>query len=292
MNQIKIGTCIPGKNLLKWLPEFIKYDFETYAITFHMSFGEIDIKKLAPKTMSILKDSNASISALCLYCNPLQNQEHFDSLVKCIETAKDFECNSVSTFAGALEGESVESAIPRFKAVFSELTKIAADNNVTINIENCPMHGTMEKATSNIGFNPIAWEMMFNAVPNDNWGLEWEPAHQMSQLIDPMAQLKKWVPYITHIHGKDASIDHESIKEVGIFNSKKFVYHRTPGFGSCNWSDIISILRINGYENSIDIEGYHDPIYKDEWEFTSQLHALKYLKQCRGGDFIKNPWDK
>lgn len=291
MKQIKIGTCIPGKKLLKWLSEFINYDFETYSINFHMSFGDVDIKKLAPKAMEILKESDAKFSAIGFYCNPLQNKEHYNGLVKCIETAKDYGCNMVSTFAGAIEGESVNSAIPQFKKVFGELAKIAADNDVTINIENCPMDGTMDKATCNIGFNPIAWEMMFDALPNDNWGLEWEPAHQMSQLIDPMAQLKKWAPYITHIHGKDANIDYDSIKENGIKSDKKFVHDRTPGFGDCNWTDIISILRMNGYENSIDIEGYHDSLYREDWEFTGQLHALKYLKQCRGGDFIKNPWE-
>jgi len=292
MNQIKIGTCIPGKKLLEYLPEFIKYDFETYSINFHMEFGGVDIQEVAPKAMEIIKGGDASFSSLGLYCNPLQYEEHFDNLVLCIKTAKDFGCNMVSTFAGALEGQSVETAIPKFKEVFGKLTKIAADNGVTINIENCPMGGSMEKATCNIGFNPKAWEMMFDAVSNDNWGLEWEPTHQMVQLIDPIAQLKKWMPYINHIHGKDATIDHDAIKRYGILSEKTFVYQRTPGFGDCNWTDIISILRMNGYENSIDIEGYHDHIYKGDWEFTGQLHALKYLKQCRGGEYIKNPWDK
>ena len=289
MDQIKIGTCIPGGNLLKWLPGFLNYGFETYSINFHMQFGDADITELAPYAMDIISQSPAEFSSLGLYCNPLQNKEHFDNLVLCIKTAKDFGCSMVSTFAGALKGEPVVAAIPKFKEVFGELVKIASDNGVTLNIENCPMGGTMEKATCNIGFNPAAWEMMFDAVP-EGWGLEWEPTHQMTQLIDPMAQLKKWVPYITHIHGKDATVDYDAIKQYGILSDKPLVLHRTPGFGDCNWTDIISILRQNGYDNSIDIEGYHDPIYKADWEFTAQLHALEYLKKCRGGDFVANPW--
>jgi MoaA/NifB/PqqE/SkfB family radical SAM enzyme len=39
-----------------------------------------------------------------------------------------------------------------------------------------------------------------------------------------------------------------------------------------------------GYEGSIDIEGYHDPVHGAEWELSSQVRALKYLKECRGGD--------
>jgi sugar phosphate isomerase/epimerase len=241
--------------------------------------------------MDIISRGDAEFSTIGLYCNPLQIREHFDNLVLCIKTAKDFGCSMVSTFAGALEGEPVEAALPKFKEVFGELVKIAGDHGVTINIENCPMGGTMERATCNIGFNPVAWEMMFDAVP-EGWGLEWEPTHQMTQLIDPMAQLKKWVSRITHIHGKVATMDYDTIKECGIYSGKPFVYHRTPGFGDCNWTDIISILRYNGYESSIDIEGYHDPIYTGDWEFTGQLHALEYLKKCRGGEFVPNPWNK
>ena len=57
------------------------------------------------------------------------------------------------------------------------------------------------------------------------------------------------------------------------------------GFGDTNWRDIISILRSNGYEDDICIEGYHDPVYRGELEMTGQLHALNYLKWCRGGEF-------
>ena len=54
------------------------------------------------------------------------------------------------------------------------------------------MDGTWEHATCNIGFTPKAWEVMFEEVKNDNFGLEWEPTHQMVQLIDPVTELRKW----------------------------------------------------------------------------------------------------
>lgn len=70
------------------------------------------------------------------------------------------------------------------------------------------------------------------------------------------------------------------------------VWYRMPGFGDTNWRDIISILRSNGYEDDICIEGYHDPVYSGELEMTGQLHALNYLKWCRGGEFTPTPWAK
>jgi sugar phosphate isomerase/epimerase len=68
-----------------------------------------------------------------------------------------------------------------------------------------------------------------------------------------------------------------------------FAFHRTPGFGDSDWSSIISELRLAGFNGSIDIEGWHDPVYKDKLEMTGQVHALNYLKQCRGGSFAENP---
>ena len=42
----------------------------------------------------------------------------------------------------------------------------------------------------------------------------------------------------------------------------------------------------NNYPVTIDIEGWHDPVYRDELELTGQVHGLQYLKACRGGDLI------
>ena len=132
---------------------------------------------------------------------------------------------------------------------------------------------------------------MFDAVPSDALGLEWEPAHQLIQLIDPIPQLRVWATKIVHLHGKDTSVDWDAVRRRGIYAAKDFAPERTPGFGDTNWRDVFSILHENGYEGDVCIEGYHDPVYSGQWEMTSQLHALKYLKFCRGGDFVPNPWD-
>jgi len=68
-----------------------------------------------------------------------------------------------------------------------------------------------------------------------------------------------------------------------------FAFHRTPGFGDTNWTDVISALRAGGYTGPIDIEGWHDPVYRGELEMTGQVHALHYLRRCRGGDDVPNP---
>lgn len=290
MEQIKIGTCIPGDKVESWLPHFVKAGFETVSINFHMTLNGTDLVELSKKVKEIIGDSGVEVTTLGLYCNPIQRTADQEALEYCLECAPLFGAGIVSTFAGAYEGRPVEEAMPRFGEVFRDLAQKAADRNLKLAIENCTMGGTWEQATCNIGFNPKAWEMMFREVPAENIGLEWEPTHQMVQLIDPVPQLREWVHRIVHMHGKDATIDWDGVRRRGILGASEFVYHRTPGFGDTNWRDIFTILHQNGYKGDICIEGYHDPVYRDDWEMTGQLHALKYLKWCRGGEFTPNPW--
>ena len=51
---------------------------------------------------------------------------------------------------------------------------------------------------------------------------------------------------------------------------------------------MIGELRLGSYQGSIDIEGWHDPVHRDELEMTGQVRALNYLKECRGGAFVAN----
>ena len=111
----------------------------------------------------------------------------------------------------------------------------------------------------------------------------------MVSLIDPLPQLREWIHTVIHVHGKDATILWDVVRKHGVHGPHPFAFHRTPGFGDTNWTDVISELRRGGYTGSIDIEGWHDPVYKDALEMTGQVHALNYLKRCRGGDFVPNP---
>jgi sugar phosphate isomerase/epimerase len=160
---------------------------------------------------------------------------------------------------------------------------------VRIAFENCDMGGTWEYGDWNIAHSPKAWEMMFAELPDANLGLEWEPCHQMVSLIDPLPQLRQWVHKVFHVHGKDATVMWDVVKTRGIRGGTPYVYHRTPGFGDTNWSDVMTILRMAKYQGTIDIEGWHDPVYQGELEMTGQVHGLNYLKRCRGGTFVPNP---
>ena len=53
------------------------------------------------------------------------------------------------------------------------------------------MYGYWNSGDWNIAHNPTTWELMVDALPMDNLGLEWEPCDQMVSLIDPIPQLRK-----------------------------------------------------------------------------------------------------
>lgn len=252
------------------------------------------MRELARQVREILEPHDVVISSLSIFGNALTgegtNSDTYASWERLIDVAEEFGTDLVTGFTGRLPGV-IEDSIPRYREVFGELSKRATHKGVRLAFENCDMGGTWYQGDWNIAHNPAAWEMMFNALPADNIGLQWEPCHQMVSLIDPIPQLRKWLSTgkIFNVHGKDATIAWDIVRECGIHGPKQFVWHRTPGFGDTNWTDVISILRQHGYGGSIDIEGFHDPVYRDELEMTGQVHALKYLKQCRGGDFVPNP---
>jgi len=292
MHEIKIGTLVSPENIKKTLPKLIPYGFETFSIMFWETIGNWDLEQLAKDTHAILDGTGCTVSSIGVYGNPLLDNERGTdcrrSWEALINAAHLFKTDIVSGFTGRIIDKPVEESIPKFKEVFTPLTELARDKGIKIAFENCDMGGDWYHGDWNIAFSPKAWEMMFQAVPHDNIGLQWEPCHQMVQLVDPIPQLRKWVHKIFHVHGKDATIAWDVIREKGIRSGERYVWHRTPGFGDSNWTDIISILRMAGYKGSIDIEGWHDPVYKGELEYVGQVHALNYLKNCRGGNWVPN----
>ena len=77
---------------------------------------------------------------------------------------------------------------------------------------------------------------------------------------------------------------------LAITGTSPFCWNRTPGFGDTDWVDIFTILMQHGFVGSCDIEGYHDPVFFDDLEWSAQLTSLDYLKRCRGGvEFFDGP---
>jgi len=293
-HSIRIGTMAgKGANTAAYVKALIPLGFESFQLNFWQGLGEVNLQKLADEVRPILEGSNTIVSSLAVFGNPLGEEEK-DIAVRegfkaAIDAAADFGCDMVCGFSGRVRNAPVPESIAKLKEVWGPLVDRAGERNVRIAFENCPMGGTWQAGDWNIAFNPDAWELIFEALPAENLGLEWEPCHQLTQLIDPIPQLREWVSKVFHVHGKDASVYHDIVSRRGIVGPEAFAHHRHPGFGDTNWTDVISILRASGFVGSIDIEGWHDPVYRDDLELTGQCHALRYLQCCRGGDFVPNP---
>ena len=296
LRNIRIGTMIKanGPDPAGYVRQIIGHGFESIQPFFWQTLGGKDVPRLAGELREAIGGADVTIEALGMFGNPLEDRELDIETLRgweiLIDNAHLFGAKIVAGFTGRLRGKPLPESLPRYKQVWGELARRAADKGVKIAFENCAMDGNWASGDWNIAHNPDAWEMMFNELSADNIGLEWEPCHQLVYLIEPLPQIRKWASKIFHVHGKDATVRRDVIREHGIFGKIPFVFMRSPSFGDSNWTDIISELRLAGYKGSIDIEGWHDPVYRGELEMSGQVHALNHLKNCRGGAvFISNP---
>ena len=293
-NDIRIGTLVSGNgpDPADYIRQILSHGFESFSITFWQTMGTVNLRDMAERVKDTIGDQ-AIVSSLAVFGNPLDSGEGDLETLRCWEKAIDhahmFGAGIVAGFTGRLRGKPIPDSMGRFREVFGPLAQRAEDRGVRIAFENCAMGGDWNSGDWNLAHNPDAWELMFDAVPSDALGLEWEPCHQMLTLIDPLPQLRRWMKKVYHVHGKDATVLWDVVQTHGVFGREPFAFHRTPGFGDTNWTDVISELRRGGYVGAIDIEGWHDPVYRDDLEMTGQVHGLNYLKHCRGGNLVPNP---
>ncbi|MCX5660149.1 MAG: sugar phosphate isomerase/epimerase [Planctomycetota bacterium] len=289
--DIRIGTLASASAGTNYLRQIIPHGFESFSLTHWQHIGNVDHKTLSKEVKKLLDETGntAVISSLGIFGNPLEDKQTAKDWGRCIDSCKDFGCDVVAGFAGCITGKPVGDSYKQFGKVFGPLAKKAEQKGVRLAFENCDMGGWWHSAQWNIAHAPTAWEAMFNEVDSPAIGLEWEPCHQMNSLIDPLPQLRQWIKKVFHVHGKDATVQWDVVRTKGIRGGVPYVHHRTPGFGDTNWTDVISILRMGGFKGAIDIEGWHDPVYRGDMEMTGQVHGMNYLKNCRGGPFIPNP---
>jgi sugar phosphate isomerase/epimerase len=232
--DICIGTLVDGKqpDPAEYIRQVLPHGFESFQITFWETALHVDLDDLAARIYDVLCDTGVRISSLAIFGNPLEDRpidvETLQSWERLIDNAHLFDVDIVAGFTGRLRNLPLEASLPRFKEVFGPLAKRAAGKGIRIAFENCPMDGNWQRGDWNIAHNPDAWELMFDALPDENLGLEWEPCHQLVQLIDPLPQLRMWTPKIFHVHGKCATVKWDIVRQYGVGGRVPFAYHRTP----------------------------------------------------------------
>ena len=164
-------------------------------------------------------------------------------------------CDLVNTFIGAEPKFNQDENFARFKQIWPDIVKFAADHRVRIGIENCPMLFTHDEwpAGKNMAYSPAVWRRMFETIPSGNFGLNFDPSHAIWLFIDYLRAVADFKDRIFHVHAKDLKIEHDRLREQGIL-SLGWSTPKIPGYGDVNWNRFISALSDAGYRGPVCIE--------------------------------------
>ena len=242
----------------------------------------------ARQILELTESAGVSISGLGYYPNPLapdsdEAQVYIDHLKQVIQAAALLKVNLVNTFIGRDWTVSIDDNWPRFKEVWPPLVEYAADRGVRIGIENCPMLFTQDEwpGGKNLAYCPAIWRRMFEEIPSDSFGLNYDPSHLVWQRIDYVNPLFEFAGRIFHVHAKDARLDQNKLDDVGIL-ATPLEYHtpKLPGLGDVNWGRFFSVLGDVGYDGAVCIE-VEDRVYEDSLESRKAAlrQSARFLRQ-------------
>ena len=234
-------------------------------------------------------DLGVGISGLGYYPNPLcpdrdESDRYVAHIRQVILAAELLGVRQMNTFIGRDWKLSVEDNWPRFLEVWRPLVQFAADHNVRIGIENCPMSFSADEwpGGKNLAISPAIWRRMFDDIPSEHFGLNFDPSHMVWQHMDYLAPLREFSHKLFHVHAKDARVDRHRLDQVGIL-AMPLKYHapKLPGLGDVNWGQFFSTLCDVGYRGPVCVE-VEDRAYEDSLEArkTSLIQSAQYLRQC------------
>ncbi len=258
-----------------------------YAGVTHLDVAALD-RRAADRMRKMLEDSRVSISALGYYPNYLspdaeEAKRVLDHFKKVIQAAALLEVGCVTTFVGRDGTKTVDANWPRFLKVWKPLVKFAEERDVRIGIENCPMLFTNDEwpGGKNLATSPKIWRRMFEDIPSDHFGLNYDPSHMVWQQMDYIKPLWEFRDRLFHIHAKDVRLDRERLDDVGIL-ATPVQYHtpKLPGLGEINWGRFCSVLGDIGYRGPVCVE-VEDRAYEGSLEMRKAAlqQSARFLLQ-------------
>jgi sugar phosphate isomerase/epimerase len=245
-------------------------------------------EKEAGYYVSYAKEKGVEISSLAYYPNTLdgnleKRKQAIDHLYKLIDASALMGINMVTTFIGRDQNKTVEDNLLIVKEVWPPIIEYAASKNVKIAIENCPMLFGADQwpGGQNIMTTPKIWRQIFEILPYDNFGINYDPSHFVWQMIDYIAPLYEFKDKIFHVHYKDIKVDQDRLRDCGIMAYPlDFMHPKLPGLGDVNWSKYVSALTDIGFDGYTCIE-IEDKAFEttDERVKDSLKLAKKYMEQ-------------
>lgn len=242
----------------------------------------------AAEVRALTQRYGVQISGLGYYPNPLapdndESRTAVDHLKKVIAASAELGLGRVNTFVGRDPAKSVEKNWPKFLDTWQPLIEFAQQHGVKIGIENCPMLFTEDEwpGGKNLAHSPAIWRKMFESIPSDHFGLNYDPSHMVFQQMDYLAPMREFASRLFHIHAKDVRVDQHKLDQVGTLAYPN-LYHtpKLPGLGEVDWGRFFSVLGDAGYRGPVCVE-VEDRIYEGSLE--NRILALRqshdYLRQ-------------
>ena len=226
----------------------------------------------------LLSDNGMSISVLSCHGNPVHPQKDIayrdhKSFEDTLNLANALEVDTVVTFSGCPGGTREDISPNWITCPWPDDFARALDyqwNDVLIPYwqyagamaERAGVRVAIEPHPGFCVFNPESMLRLREAV-GKSIGVNFDPSHLFWQGIDPVAAIRELSGCIYHVHAKDCRIDILNCGKNGVLETKNYGQlrerswiFRTVGFGhgEALWRDIISELRLSGYDGAISIE--------------------------------------
>jgi sugar phosphate isomerase/epimerase len=223
----------------------------------------IDVESFDPDGVhGVMNRHGLAISALAYYPNNLHpddahREEVNGHLRKVIDAAQQLGVGLVGTFVGNDKDRPLPENLERFRQIWPPLVDYAAERDVRIAIENCPMIFSYDEwpGGNNLAYAPTIWDEMFAAIPNDNFGLNLDPSHLVWLMIDYERAVYDYGDRIFHAHAKDLEVRRDGLYRHGTFSSGiGWQVPRLPGLGEVRWDRFLAALYAVGYDHVVSIE--------------------------------------
>ena len=234
------------------------------------------------------KERNVEISSLAYYPNtmdadPAKRSAAVEHLKNVIRASAKLGVNRVGTFIGRDQSKSVEENLEIVAQVWPEIIALAEENKVQIAIENCPMLFGSDQwpGGQNLMTSPALWEKIFQLLPSQYLGLNFDPSHFVWQMMDYIQPIYAFRDKIFLVHFKDIKLYQDRLAKVGTMAYPlDYMQPKIPGLGDVRWDRFVSALTDIGYDGYACIE-VEDRAFEGSKEKVRDSLALskRYMEQ-------------
>lgn len=234
------------------------------------------------------KNKNIEISSLAFYPNTMdgdieKRNASIAHLKKVINMSALLGVNMVTTFIGRDQTKTVEENLEIFKEVWPDIIKLAEEKGVKVAIENCPMLFGADQwpGGQNLFTTPALWRKMFEILPSDNFGINYDPSHFIWQHIDYIKPIYEFKDKIFHVHYKDIKMYPDKLNDVGIMAYPlQYMSPKLPGLGDVDWGKYVSALTDIGFDGPTCVE-VEDKAFESSREkiLDSVKLSYRYMRQ-------------